>query len=157
MSLFENSEYRWRETFFILFRLENRPQAEDVKALFDTFSDRCQPGKVIADLEGRFESVTIIAPDDFAGLDVTFITGEDVADQVGEFLADFQPLGKEEMQQAAAIAECNARYDIYHFEHSSAEEDEGEMLDPGALLLVLEGLAKLCQGNIIDPQSGGFM
>ena len=30
MSLFENDEYRWRETFFVLFKEEKRPTVEAV-------------------------------------------------------------------------------------------------------------------------------
>ena len=40
MSLFENDEYRWRETYFVLFHEENRPSADAiVAALYDVDTD----------------------------------------------------------------------------------------------------------------------
>ena len=36
------------------------------------------------------------------------------------------------------------------------EEDDG-FLDPGTLLLVLNKLAKLCQGEALDPQTGELL
>jgi len=53
---------------------------------------------------------------------------------------------------------CNGRFDVLHFEQVTepGDEDEAgdEMLDPGAILLVLAALAKLTGGVAIDPQSG---
>ena len=34
MSLFENPEYQWRETFLVLFDEQQRPTAEQVEAAF---------------------------------------------------------------------------------------------------------------------------
>ena len=54
---------------------------------------------------------------------------------------------------------ADARFDIYHFEEITDlpdEEDEGP-LDPGTLLLVLNKLARLCQGEALDPQTGELL
>ena len=47
-----------------------------------------------------------------------------------------------------------------HFEEASfvgGDEGDDDPLDPGALLLVMECLAKLCRGVGVDPQSGSLM
>ncbi len=47
---------------------------------------------------------------------------------------------------------------MLHFEQVAAEDEEDEeMLDPSALLLVLGALAKICHGVAIDPQAGTFL
>ena len=53
------------------------------------------------------------------------------------------------------LSECNARFDIYHFEQTSGGEDE--MLDPGGLLLVIEKLAEIAKGVGLDPQSNSLL
>ena len=54
------------------------------------------------------------------------------------------------------LPECSARLDIYHFERTVYPEadDEDDLMDPGALLSVLQRLAELCEGIPVDPQSG---
>ena len=42
-------------------------------------------------------------------------------------------------------------------ENGSEDEEPEELLDPGALLAVLDALAKLTGGVAIDPQSGTLL
>ena len=72
-------------------------------------------------------------------------------DKLGGHLTD------EEQEKAARLDACDARYEVFHFEQMGAIDDEEGFLDPGALLMVLEQLAELCDGVVIDPQSGGFV
>jgi len=48
---------------------------------------------------------------------------------------------------------------VLHFERVAEmpEEEEDEMLDPSALLIGLEALAKLTDGLAVDPQSGTIL
>ena len=57
------------------------------------------------------------------------------------------------------IARCDARLDVLHFEQLVDNDDEEpeEMLDPSALLIVLNGLAKLTGGVALDPQAGTLL
>ena len=41
MSLFENDEYRWRETCFVLFHEEDRPRAGEVVEALDGHGEYC--------------------------------------------------------------------------------------------------------------------
>jgi hypothetical protein len=50
--------------------------------------------------------------------------------------------------------------DVLHFEQiteAGEEDDQEELLDPSAVLIVLGALAKLTDGIAIDPQSGILM
>ena len=160
MSLFENSDYQWRETYFVLFDEGSRPSADALKHALESVSEKYDVSEVREE-EGEVASMTLISPYDFSAMDISFVSGEDVTSQVDELLEQINQadLTDEERQKLDRIPQFNARFDIYHFEKvmldGGAEEDE--FLDPGALLIVLEQLASLCHGVGVDPQSGSIM
>lgn len=161
MSLFADSRYQWRETYFILFDRSHRPQAADVQRALDELGPRLEIHEIAADEEGLLESVTVLSHADAAGMDVTYVEGDEVKEHIMELRKEWRskrPDAKEQPHIARAL-KANARYDVYHFEEISDfpdEEDEGP-LDPGTLLLVLNRLAKLCHGEAFDPQTGELL
>jgi len=158
MSLFGNDRYKWRETYFVLFRREDHPLVEAVASALETGHNKVT--NVNGDVEGRFESATVESAEDFSGMDVTFVAGEEVRDHVKELLNDFakQTLTSEDEARLNLLGECDSRFDIFHFEEVENESGgEEEFLDPGALLLVIEQIAHLCKGVGIDPQSGSLL
>ncbi len=65
--------------------------------------------------------------------------------------------GPQERAKLARLPKCDARFDLLHFEEmtpGSTGDEFDEMLDPSALLIVLEALASLTKGVGVDPQSG---
>jgi hypothetical protein len=64
-----------------------------------------------------------------------------------------------DLDKLARIPHCDVRFDIMHFEQMTDDQiDEGEeMLDPSALLLVMDALVELTGGVGVDPQSGALM
>ncbi len=159
MSLFEDSSYRWRETYFVLFNDRNRPPVAAFEESLRSLGDRFEVKEVRTDDEGNFESATLLSPYDFAAMDITFMAGEDVSLQVEEMLAELKrmPMSAEEKQKLQRLTSCDARYEVYHFEQVSPDEEDDECLDPGGLLLVLQKIAGLVDGVSIDPQSGTLM
>lgn len=158
MSLFGNPSFRWRETYFVMFNKKDRPTAEAVVEAIGKLDGRYQITDVRKDQAGRLESLTILAPHDFAAMDVSYLEGEDVTGQVEELEQDLKlaGVGAEERAKLKRVPDCDARFDIYHFEQiagDEADEDE-EFLDPSSLLNVIECLAKVCRGVGVDPQSG---
>ena len=160
MSLFENSDYQWRETYFVLFDQDSRPDADALKTALQSVREKYDVSE-IREEEGEVASMTLISPYDFSAMDISYVSGDDVTAQVDELLGQINmaDLTDEEKQKVDLIPQFNARFDIYHFEKvfmdGGAEEEE--FLDPGALLIVLEQLAKLCRGVGVDPQSGAIM
>jgi hypothetical protein len=55
------------------------------------------------------------------------------------------------------LQQCDARFDIFHFEHVASDGEDEDGLDPGSLIIVLKRLARLCHGIGVDPQSGTLM
>lgn len=158
MSLFGDEQYQWRETYFVLFQEADRPSAETVKEAFASES-RLETVEVRADAAGRLESLTLLAPDDASAMDITLVTGDEVSEQIEEMLRDLArtTLNEEERDKLDRLGDCDARFDIFHFEQVQNPGDEEDNLDPGSLLIVLDHLARMCNGIGIDPQSGSLM
>jgi len=161
MSLFADSRYQWRETYFVLFEKKHRPQAADVKHALGSLGPRLEVLHVQANKDGQLESMTILSHADAAGMDITFVTGDEVKEQLAELKEEWQSrkLDPQEKLRLAKMLHADARYDVFHFEEVTeipSEEDEGP-LDPGTLLLVLGKLANLCHGQSLDPQSGELL
>ena len=155
MSLFGDDRYQWRETYFVYFREQDRPSAQ---AVADALGDR-ELSQLQADGEGRFESISVRSPEDFSAMDIIYVNGEEISEQVEELLRDLvkQTLSEDDRDKLDLIGECDSRFDIFHFEEVQDLVSEEEFLDPGALLLVLERLAHLCRGVGIDPQTGSLI
>ncbi len=156
MSMFENNRYRWRETYFVLFHSSDRPALGLVEQTLGRLNDHYQLKELRADENGRFESLTLLSPDDFAALDICYTTGEEVLEQGAELAEE---MGRSEGETAERVRHCDARFDVLHFEEipDPGDEDEEEMLDPSALLLVLKALAGITNGLAIDPQAGAIV
>lgn len=153
MSLFEDSRFIYRDTFFIYLQSQHRPTADEVKAVIDSLGSKYD-FENLKEIDGKFESVTVHSPQDNSGMDINLISGEEVTLQVKDLLGEFKlvTLTGEDRKKLAVIELCDARLDVFHFEEVLNESEE-EILDPGGLLLVLEKLANLCQGVSVDPQS----
>jgi hypothetical protein len=164
MSLFENDEYQWRETYFVLFDASNRPQAADFESYVRGLNDMYEVRDVRSNDEGQFESLTLISPDDYAAMDLTCAAGEEVQEQIAELSDKLKELaGPDEMETINRVPEMTGRMEIYHFEQmvfvgSAGEDDEpDDFMDPGSLLVVLERIAEMVDGIVIDPQSNSLM
>jgi len=160
MSLFENDNYRWRGTYFVLFDAERRLTSEQIIAELRAIDSRNEVRDVRENEDG-FESLTMISPTDFAGMDVTYMMGEEVREQASDLIMELQEMMEEpeDQQKLDRLAACNAQFEIYHFQQVTEQDDDDddEMMDPGSLIVVLERLAEECDGVAVDPQSSSFM
>lgn len=163
MSMFEDSRYRWRETYFVLFDAKDRPKLAGVTKALSALNKRFQLTNLNADDEGGVDSLTLLSPDDYAALDICYTEGEEVLEQGVALVADLKKIGSdiEPPVPWRQIEKYDGRFDVLHFEQvpdvaEDDDEDDG-MLDPSALLVVLGALAKLTNGVAIDPQAGTFL
>ena len=162
MSMFENDQYRWRETYFVLFDAAKRPTLRKVKQKLADMNKRFAFANPQADSHGGFESLTVLAPDDFAALDISYLAGEEVMEQAGQLVEEMRDSYSraEERARLEQVGRATARFDVLHFEQVSGF-DEGdpteELIDPAALLTTLEALAELTDGIAVDPQSGTLL
>ena len=161
MSLFANGRYQWRETYFVLFDHKHRPKAADVKRLLSELGPRMEIHELAANDAGLLDSMTVLSHADAAGMDITYVEGEEVKEQIAELRQEWkgkQTEAKEKPHYARALL-ANARFDVYHFEEISdlPDEEADGPLDPGTLLLVLNKIARLCHGEALDPQTGELL
>ena len=162
MSMFENDQYRWRETYFVLFDSANVPPMKQVEQSLASLGGRYTLANLRADAAGRLESLTVLAPDDFAALDICYVEGDEVKEQVDALADELKGLEMrtEDRAKIERIRKCDARFDVLHFEQLTdfeQEDDLDEMLDPSALLIVIDALVKLTGGIAVDPQSGALL
>jgi len=163
MSMFENNQYRWRETYFVLFDSRKRPTLETVDQALSVLSNRYVLTNLSADEEGRFDSLTLLSPDDFAALDICYTSGVEVLEHGAELAEEIgQNSGDaEDAARARRVKQCDARFDVLHFEQvpdaSGGADETEEIFDPSALLLVLNALAKVTEGIALDPQAGSVL
>jgi hypothetical protein len=162
MSTFERDEYKWRETYFVLFDSANRPSLTKVEQMLKNLSDRFQMSNALADEDGRFESITVMSPDDYAALDMSYMSGEEVGEGVTALEKELMntTMDAQDRDKLARIKKFDARFDLLHFEQTTPDEpaDElDEMLDPSMLLIVLDAVVELTGGVGVDPQSGALL
>ena len=158
MSTFEDHSYRWRETYFVLFDAHKRPKLQAVAKAVQALNERFELRNLSADEHERIESLTVISPEDYAAMDICFTSGDEVREQATTLVADLKKSAGDtglEVPEKKLLS-YNGRFDVLHFERidEATDEEEDEMLDPSALLVVLETLAKLTGGVAVDPQSG---
>ena len=164
MSLFENDEYRWRETYFVMMKGDARPTGDSVQSTLKQLNRRYELSDPRTNGAGELESMTLQSPDDNAAMDISYIEGEEVTDQIAEMIDDMKRSASNDTERGLVrrLPECDARLEVYHFEKltfigGDDEFDEDEFLDPGSLLIVLEKLAELCHGVPVDPQTGSVV
>ena len=167
MSLFENDHYQWRETYFVFFDEKNRPSAEKLQWMLEGLGQRCSVTDIQNDDEGRFESLTLFSPDDYAAMDISYVSGQEVSDHAVDMAMQMKETAQDEQEreEIAKLPRYSARLDVYHFEQLiltggrrvDVNDEEDGLLDPGAVLIAMEKLVKLCKGIGVDPQSNSFM
>ncbi len=162
MSTFERGNYRWRETYFVLFEQSRRPSLDTVQQTLQRLSDRFLLSNAEADEAGKFESLTLLAPEDCAALDIAYLEGPEVAEQVEQLVEELRHAveSPDDEKKLARLPQCTARFDVMHFQdvEAAADEDEiDEMFDPSALIVVLEALCNLTGGIGVDPQAGSLL
>jgi len=155
MSLFEDTQYEYTDTFFVFFRRENMPAADAIKNAIGNLGDRYEP-RNLSLKDDRFESMTVLSPMDFSAVDIVLDLNTEVATQIEEISGEFRTLTLtgDDRARLEALKQCDARFDLFHFEKLvEGNNDPDAFIDPGGLLIVLEKLRDLCSGVGVDPQS----
>ncbi len=161
MSMFEDGQYQWRETYFVLFPSQRRPKLKEVQKAVTRLHQHLTLTNLAANKDGLIESLTILAPDDFAAIDISYLSGDEVREQVAQLAEEVEPSCgcQDEKKRLENLRACDARLDIFHFEQmvdTDSEEEDG-MFDPSALLMILDTLAELTGGISVDPQGGAML
>ena len=98
MTVEDNDQLEWRDTYFILFQQSGRPTLTQVEAAITDASPRLKLENLEADEDGLFESVLVQAPQDNAALEISYETGDAVIQQS----ADLAKQLKRELERQTA-------------------------------------------------------
>jgi hypothetical protein len=90
MSLFADGRYQWRETYFVLFDRQHRPLAADVKHVLAELGSRIEIHELAAEEAGKLESMTVLSHADAAGMDVTYVEGDEVKEQIAQLRQEWR-------------------------------------------------------------------
>src|SRR4051812_47429406 len=134
MSLFEDSRYQWRETYFVLFDRQHRPKGGDLKRILHELGPRMEIHELAESEDGLLDSMTVLSHADAAGMDITYNEGDDVKEQVLELRQEWKnkPAATKQKPHLERALLADARFEVYHFEEMTNlpdEEDDGP-LDP---------------------------
>tara|TARA_B110000438_G_scaffold174768_1_gene167005 strand:+ start:1328 stop:1816 length:489 start_codon:yes stop_codon:yes gene_type:complete len=162
MSLFDDSNYRWRDTFLVLFDDEQRPTVELALSAIQQIG-KFEVRNSSESESQHIESITITSNVDLTGLEILYVAGAEVVEEtealVVELTEEAMLLGQE--NALVQLSAANARFDILHFEkiteNSNELSDDDELMDPGSLLTVTAALADLVNGVAVDPSSASFV
>jgi hypothetical protein len=154
MSLFEDDRYMYCDTFFVYLDANNRPTENKIKETLTSGSEKYQLSDARSEPDGSFKSITVRSPHDSSGMDIVFVSGDEVREQVVELIDEFRQISLEgdDFAKLKRVENSSARIDVFHFEETS-DSAEPDMIDPGGLFLILEKLNKVCDGVGLDPQS----
>lgn len=153
-----SDDYRWRETYFIMFPVDRRPTLTQVESVLGEIGHHIKFDNLTADEDGRFESLILQSPDDYAALEISYEAGDVVIEQAVELAKQLK--SDAEPEQLARLLKSDARLDVMHFErvvHDTSGDEEEEMLDPSCLLLAVDLLREMTEGIAIDPASGAIL
>ena len=88
MSLFKDGQFVYRDTFFVYFQQSDRPTAEQVQAVLAELGDKYECGE-LRQSDGKFESISVRSPQDYSAMDITFVAGDEVREQVKDMMNEF--------------------------------------------------------------------
>lgn len=164
MSTFDDVNYSWRETYFVFLRAADRPTVAALEKLFGRLKKQFELAEVKGDEAGGLETARIIAAAANAAIDISYVEGDEVIEQIKQMRQELKLTAEtpDEQEKLSQIRQCDARLDVLHFQKMDEaaffdEEEQDEMIDPGALLTVLERLAKLCNGVGFDPAASSVL
>lgn len=164
MAASDEDHFRWRETYFVWFDAARRPLLAKVEDTVRSLRGHFELSDAQADENGRIESLTVRSSEDHAALEIEYLEGDEVRSEAAAMAEEFKAGDGAEPARLARLRRATARFEIMHFEQvdesaagGEGEEDDDEMFDPSALLIVLEALIKLTDGVGVDPQSGILM
>ena len=106
------------------YSIPRRPLLEQVKRRLMRLNPRFELTGGEADEAGKFESFTMRSPQDYAAMDISYVSGEEVSEQVDELQRELKGnVDAADRPKFTQLSECDAKFDILHFEQVSADDD----------------------------------
>lgn len=171
-TLFDNPEYEWRETLFVLFDGGKHPPltyeqlqtlaTEDPFSFLEITSPRYTP-------EGLLKRALFLSPETHSAVEIQYRQGRAVLEQSMAFYESTRAiLDDDERRLWQKILHLSSCYELVYFEKPDLkskvaapmpdvlpfEPEDMTFYDPGTLLFLMEKLTQRTCGAAVDPQSG---
>ncbi len=164
MSLFDNPEYRWRETYLLFHKKKQRTSADKLRQAISGIRGSYQIEQLVANENGEFDSATVFAEEAFSAIDMSYVEDDQIQEQIIEIQSEMKEVleDPEDLAKLESLGEYDARIDLLHFERLTGdftddEEDLNSCFDPAALLAVAEKWTLLTGGICLDPASATIL
>lgn len=117
MSLFDDTRYSWRETYFVFFDPRRRPLLDAVHHELDNHAGTFRILDQQVNAEGLFRRLTLASYEDHAALEIVYHQGKAVADEIHALVETlFSACTPKEKEQLDKVLSFRAKFDILHFE-----------------------------------------
>jgi hypothetical protein len=164
MSLFDNPEYRWRETYLLFHKKTHRASVDKIRHAISGIRGHYQIEQLVANAHGDFESATVLAEEAFSAIDMIYVEDDQIHEQILEIQTEMKEVleDPEDLAMLEGLGEYDARIDLLHFERLTGdftddEEDLNSCFDPVALLAVADKWMLLTGGVCLDPASATIL
>ena len=164
MSLFDNPEYRWRETYLLFHKKKQRTSADKLRQAISGIRGSYQIEQLVANENGEFDSATVFAEEAFSAIDMSYVEDDQIQEQIIEIQSEMKEVleDPEDLAKLESLGEYDARIDLLHFERLTGdftddEEDLNSCFDRAALLAVAEKWTLLTGGICLDPASATIL
>ncbi len=163
MSLFDNPDYQWRETYFVYYARCKMPRLEEAVGRMRKRIPGVCATETARDEKGNLQAVSILFPDSPSGVELILSSPDDMDKPIEEAknMLDDMP----DKRTRHALCRSDSRVDILHFERTgnkriehdlfdSEDDHNPEDFDPSSMFTLIDQLIDLTKGVAIDPQSG---
>ena len=120
MTLFDDNRYDWRETYFVYFEGSHRPKLPGIRRALRTHAPFLSIPNTKTDPDGNLVEMTIASYEDHAALEIVYREGNEILVEAQNLVQSLQEdASEEERLQLQQIVQCQARFDIHHFEQTA--------------------------------------
>lgn len=115
--LFDDPRYHWRETYFVLTAPEKRPVLTDVEREIAQNLPALHVVSRNADAAGYLESLSIVSPENRAGVDILWCDRPGIMEEIGALIDDIAKEAKPRDRQLLDRArQARAKIELLHLE-----------------------------------------
>ena len=118
MSMFDDSRYCWRETYLVMLDRLRRPMMSEMVQRLQKMNERLKITVARGNVNGLFEFLIVVAPNDNAAVEIQFHEGDEVAQEFSSLADELErhELSVKERKKIARARKFSAKIELLHFE-----------------------------------------
>ncbi|MDR3109304.1 MAG: hypothetical protein LBU65_06405 [Planctomycetaceae bacterium] len=118
MSLFEDPDYEWRETYFVFTDKKHRPSQHDVKHGLRRSMPSLKIRLERKSIDGGLDFLSVVSDESHSGIDIIWSAGEFLGAELDALAIELEKTASpRDLQQIKKIKHATAKIEIMHFGH----------------------------------------